>query len=293
MLSMTGYGKAEFADDRFRVVVEIRSVNHRYLKVVLRGGDALFAVESRIEETVRRHVSRGTITVWVTVEATGETLAPRLNETAAEAYWHQLTALAERLRLPEPEDLTPLLSLPGVTELPEPDGTLYEQAWEAIEQALVRALEQLVAFRRREGAAMAAELKQLAERVRHQLRQVEARAPQVVEAYRDRLRERVRQLMEGTDVAVREEDLAREVSLFAERCDIHEEITRLTSHLDQFARLADQERSEGRKLDFLTQEMFREINTIGAKANDAQIAHAVVEMKSLVERMRELLQNVE
>lgn len=293
MLSMTGYGKADFADDRFRVAVEVRSVNHRYLKVALRGGDALHAIESRVEEIVRRFVQRGTVTVWITLEVLGDILAPRLNQAVAESYWRQIDALAERLRLPEPDNLAPLLSLPGVTENPEPDSELYEQAWEAIERPLVAALEQVVEFRRREGAAMAAELKRLVASVREHLQQVRQRAPSVVEAYRDRLRERVRQLLSGTDVSVSDADLAREVSLFAERCDIHEEITRLESHLEQFTRLLDQERSQGRKLDFLTQEMFREINTIGAKANDAQIAHAVVEMKSLVERMRELLQNVE
>jgi len=140
---------------------------------------------------------------------------------------------------------------------------------------------------------MLQELRRQCQVLREQLEKVAERATEVVTAYRDRLLQRVNELLSGTDVRAEPDDLLREVSVFAERCDIGEEVTRLRSHLDQFAAFLESDKSEGRRLDFLGQEMFREINTIGAKANDVAIAHCVVEMKAATERIREILQNVE
>ncbi|MGH7202036.1 MAG: endoribonuclease YicC domain-containing protein, partial [Planctomycetaceae bacterium] len=163
----------------------------------------------------------------------------------------------------------------------------------AIQGTLTEALLKLDAFRRAEGASMGQELRALCGVAAGQIEAIARRAPQVVIDYRDRLQERVRDLLSTLEASVGSADLIREVSIFAERCDITEELTRMRSHLGQFESFLDADASQGRKLDFLSQEMFREVNTIGAKANDVEIAHAVVEMKAAVEKIREILQNVE
>ena len=150
-----------------------------------------------------------------------------------------------------------------------------------------------VDFRTQEGATIEADLGRQCEVVGTELEAVRLRSPKVAEAYRQKLLERVGTALAGTAAKVSETDVIREVSLFADRCDINEEITRLRCHIEQFGQVMGADKSQGRKLDFLTQEMFREINTIGSKANDVQIAHHVVEMKAAAEKMREVIQNVE
>ncbi len=168
-----------------------------------------------------------------------------------------------------------------------------DEEWPVLERVLQQALDRLQAMRLEEGRAMAQELLQYRDQIGAELEQIRQRTPQVTVLYRDRLLERVRGLLSELDVKIDRSDLIKEVSVFAERSDVAEEVVRLASHLDQFQDVFKEPESAGRKLEFLTQEMFRETNTIGSKASDVEISRRVVEIKSTLEKIRELVQNIE
>lgn len=293
LLSMTGFGDARIQTEQLSVAVEVRSVNNRYFKISTKLPEAYSSLESEIEKIVRRYVTRGTVTVTVRVKRLKKGQQYVLDQDVFEEYWRQMSELSESMHLPLPSDLGALLQLPGVVAEAERSPSESSGGWPAIRQAVVESLEELCEFRKNEGEAMQQDLEKNGTIIDGQLDQIAALAPQVVVEFRDRLQERVRELLARTDVAVDDTHLIREVSIFSERCDINEEITRLRSHLRQFELFLAQETSQGRKLEFLSQEMFREVNTIGSKANNVSISIAVVEMKAAIEKMREVLQNVE
>lgn len=292
LLSMTGHGDASGENERLAVTAEVRSVNNRHLKVAVRCPDAYPSLESSVEKLVRQRVARGTLTVSLRVKQIHESQAAQLDRNALRQYWSQLTDAAAELGIAPPSDLTPLISLPGIIE-ESYDRSVDESDWPLFEQVVTAALENFEEFRVEEGQSMRDELESLAATVEENLGQVTSRAPQIVEDYRNRLVNRVNDLLAGSELNLEDKDVIREVSLFADRCDITEEITRLRSHLQQYRTLLNSREAAGRKLDFLGQEMFREINTIGSKANDVEIAHKVVDMKAAIEKMREIIQNIE
>jgi uncharacterized protein (TIGR00255 family) len=293
LLSMTGFGDARFQDDRLSASVEVRAVNNRYLKISTKCSEVYAALEGDIERIVREAISRGTVNVVVRVDrlSTAEEFA--LNQVALTTYWSQLQAAARKLGAPAPSEMGYLLSAPGVVADESQRSVDLQADGEIIRRLLKQALEKLHGFRTEEGRSMERELAENAKTIARRLVEVTALAPQVVADYRTKLLERVRQLLADSGVPVAEPDLIREVSIFSERSDINEEITRLRSHLEQFQAFISEPVSAGRKLDFLSQEMNREVNTIGSKANNVAIAHCVVEMKAAIEKMREILQNVE
>lgn len=289
---MTGIGGGSGRNQRVRVAVEVRSVNNRHLKVSVRAPQAYLALENNVEKQVRRCVTRGSISISLRVERLDDCSEYAFNPVVLRAYAERVRDLAAELKLAAPTDLSPLLALPGVVT--ESDLVLLEEEdWPVVEAALGEALEKLNAFRSTEGGAMQQELRSLCEDIDGKLNAIDARRPDVAAGYRQRLQERISDLLAEFPVNITEADLLREAALFAERSDINEEITRLRCHVEQCRALLSAEESSGRKLEFLCQEMFREINTIGSKANDVQIAHWVVETKAAVERMREIVQNVE
>ena len=290
---MTGFGDARHRDERLCASVEIRAVNNRYLKVATKCPDSFGVLEHRIEKLVREAVSRGTITVAVRLERLDGFERYRLDLDVLKTYWRQLRAAAESNQVSPPPDVSSLLQLPGVVTEGEDETTGSESVWPPVEAALGTALEKLQAFRMTEGASMLDDVRTSLRLIAHGLEKVAAVAPQVVRDYRDRLGDRMRDLLQGTGAKIDDADLIREVSIFAERCDVNEEVTRLRSHLDQFELFLDEETSQGRRLEFLCQEMFREVNTIGSKANNVAIAHSVVDMKAAIDKLREILQNVE
>jgi uncharacterized protein (TIGR00255 family) len=290
---MTGYGDARQQSGERLVAAEVRTVNNRYLKVNLRCPDSYASIESEIERLIRNRIARGTVSLTLRAETLGQTGRYRIDRDVVIAYWEQMTSLTDHLGIAPPQEIVSLLELPGVLSEHGGEEVDLEAEWPLIESVVGSALVQLDTFRRREGESMARDLAQQCQSIRQQLEVVVVRAPGVVVQYRDRLLERVSQLLKDTDVAVSDADLIREVSVFADRCDINEEIMRLGSHLDQFDESLAGQESAGRKLEFLCQEMFREVNTIGSKSNNVDIAHAVVEMKGTVERLREIVQNVE
>ncbi len=292
LLSMTGHGEAVSQNDRISVSAEVRSVNNRHLKVSVRCPDAYLSLESDIEKVVRKSVSRGTINFTIKVRHLHGHEGHQLDVATIKQYWEQVKQLAESIGVAPPTDLTPLLSLPGIIQ--ETDTKLVTDSdWPLIEEVVVNALGSMQKFRIEEGQAMADELNSLARVIEENLISVISRAPSVVVDYRNRLMTRINDLLEKAAVKVGADELLREYSLFADRCDITEEITRLRSHLQQYRSLLTEVGSVGRKLEFLGQEIYREINTIGSKANDVEIAHRVVDMKSAVEKMREIIQNIE
>jgi len=293
LLSMTGFGDARLDDGRIAVAVEVRTVNNRYLKVITKCPDVFAPLEGEVEKIVREHIGRGTVTVDMRLDRLDRGSASALNQEVLQAYWKQLTALARTLHAPAPSDLASLLVLPGVVSDEDERGCDVDAEWKLASETLRQALSRLQRFRVDEGRSMQDDLQANVRVVADRLNQVVDLAPQVVSEYRMKLLERVRQTIAEVDVTVTDSDLIREVSIFADKCDINEEITRLRCHLEQFEAFLHSDESTGRKLEFLTQEMFREVNTIGSKANNVPIAHAVVAMKAAVEKIKEVLQNVE
>lgn len=290
---MTGFGDARQQTDRFSVAVEVRAVNNRYLKIVTKCPDSYASLESEIEKAVRDAIARGTVTVTIRLDRISSESPYVIDRRVLEGYWRQLNELLPTLRAGTTPDVSQLLELPGVIVERNAGNDTVESDWPVIRKTLVTALERLQTFRATEGRSMKQDLQTNAKIIATELEKVATLAPQVVHEFRDRVLDRVKELLVGANATVGASDLIREVSIFADRCDINEEITRLRSHLEQFEAFLGQSPSAGRKLEFLSQEMFREVNTIGSKANNVTIAHNVVEMKAAVEKIREVLQNVE
>lgn len=292
LLSMTGFGDARRQDGSRTVTAEVRTVNNRFLKCSIRLPEAYSSFESDLEKLVRGSIARGTVNVTIRIERSSEANRYRIDTDVLAAYAAQIDGVSDKLGLAT-SGLDALLQLPGVVS--ERSGVVEDASgdWDLLESLVTEALKKLDTFRRAEGAAMADELRANLAIIETELGGVIEQAPGVVTEFRDRLRERVAELLSGTEASVSDVDLIREVSVFAERADINEEITRLRSHIVQFRAFLDDHVSQGRKLDFLTQELFREVNTIGSKANNVVIAHRGVEMKAAVEKIREILQNIE
>lgn len=293
LLSMTGFGEARSHTDSLTVAVEVRCINSRYVKISTRMTEGFAVLEARVESAVRKRVRRGTIQVNVRVDRLHAPDDYRVNAEVLKAYRSQLEAVARLLGSEETVRLESLLMLPGVVSEDADHDADAEQHWPAIEQTLSTALAQLDRMRSEEGRAMAADLRANCLAASASLAEVERRAPLVIENYRERLRERLSKSLAGHGVSIDVSELLREVSLFADRSDISEEMVRLRSHLEQFLATMEEPESSGRKLEFLTQEMVRESNTIGSKANDVEIARYVIEIKTAIERIREMIQNVE
>ena len=292
---MTGYGEARYQSDSLTLGIELRALNNRYLKVSLRAAEPYNLLEPEFEKVIRRTVRRGTVQVHLRCDRQYAPGDFRINLTALRSYLQQLRGLAEEMGLSAGAGavVPHLLALPGVAAEPGDVAFHLDKEWPLIERVLQEALGRLQAMRQEEGRAMGQEFLQLRQAIADRLDQIRQRMPGVAAAYRDRLFERVRNLLAEHDVALDRSDLIKEVSIFAERSDIAEEVVRLASHLDQFRDIMNEPESPGRKLEFLTQEMFREANTIGSKAGDVEISRHVVEIKGVLEKIRELVQNVE
>jgi uncharacterized protein (TIGR00255 family) len=290
---MTGHGEAQIQGDGVFAVAEVRTVNNRFLKVSVRASDGYGSLEPRIEAVVRRSIRRGSVMVNIRMDREPSPDDYRLNEMVLTSYRRQLEAVCEKETLSDTVSLDALLVLPGVVTESGAQHVNTDADWPLIEQTLIDAMQNLSQMRSEEGLAMARDLQANCQLIGSELDQIGERAPLVVSSYQKRLTERLNKLLNEYDVSVQPADIVREVGIFADRGDISEEIVRLRSHLEQFETIARAQESAGRKLEFVIQEMLRETNTIGSKANDAEIARHVVEIKTCIERMREMIQNVE
>jgi uncharacterized protein (TIGR00255 family) len=288
---MTGFGRGEAAGRGRTFTVEVQSVNHRFLEVRCRLPKRLTGLEPRIQQVTQQRFARGHFEVLVLdkdLDAGSRTL--RVDLLLAQQYVEALRTLQQALQLPGEVTLEMLTAQRDLLTVEESGGSL-DEAWEGLAPALASALDALAEMRSREGAALVATLGKHLDEVDGILAGILQRAPDLTRAQRDRLRDRVTELLGGRlpDPA----RLEQEVALLAERGDVTEECDRLQSHLAQFRRALTQPGPQGRRLDFLLQEMHREANTLGSKAADAALAHGVVGLKTSIERLREQVQNLE
>jgi uncharacterized protein (TIGR00255 family) len=290
--SMTGCGAGLASAGESTCRVELRTVNHRGFKFAMRASDGLTGLEPRVEAAIRRRVRRGTVTVVVDLAGPAAAVPRRLDRGQLAAYLDDLESFCAGHDVAVPTTVDALLGLPGITSDTPSDPTVLERVWPLVAEAVDRALEALQGMRLAEGASLAADMRGICGEITGLVAGIRQRVPQAVERHRARLVERVASLLPDRGVTLTEADLAREIAVLADRSDIAEELVRLESHLVQFDRLLGEE-SAGRQLDFLSQELAREANTIAAKSADVEIAHAVVELKTLVERLREQVQNLE
>jgi uncharacterized protein (TIGR00255 family) len=290
MRSMTGFGLGEVPLGGGKLAVEIRGVNHRFLDVRVRVPRELGDLAAFVEHTAREKLTRGRYEIAIRVDGVGLG-APVLDRERARAAFRALTELRDELA---PGTEVPLSLLGTIPDLfvSSVDREI-DRLREASRRAFDAAVKALDAMREHEGKALREDLMKRLDSVRRLARDVERRAPDVVDAHRKRLRERADRLRVATEIDVDATRLEQEIAMFAERSDICEELTRLESHCAQFSALLASDDAIGRRLDFLLQEMAREANTVGAKSPDAQISHAIVEVKADIERMREQVQNVE
>jgi len=293
ILSMTGYGAAQTTDEGVAYAVEARTVNHRYLKINLKLPEQLQFAEAELESLVRKRIARGSVNLTIRARSqTAAALRP-LDMSAVQAYVDQLTQARLPANVQPTIDLAAVALLPGVTESAEIDEESRRRLAEALTQVSDRALSALTAMRRDEGRALSDDLADAVGQIRAEVAAIAERAPKVVQEYFERLRTRVATLLKAAELELQADALMREVAIYAERCDISEEISRIHSHLDQFVELCARGEQVGRTLDFLAQELLREANTIGSKSNDVGIARGVVQIKGLVDRLKEQVQNVE
>ena len=287
LLSMTGHGAASSTVGRTTVSVELRTINSRYLKFAVRTPEGYSALERPVEELLRKFVRRGTIQVQLQISRQSTVEDYQIDEVVLQGYRDQLQSLDA-----EPS-IDTLLTLPGVVVEKTAGPEDAEQIWEQVREVVEQAQSRLQAMRVDEGRAMATDLSENCDAIAKEIEAIAERAPEVANAYSERLLDRINKLLDQHGVQIEPANIVREVGMFAERADVSEELVRLNSHIEQFHRFVDSPESNGRKLDFLIQEMFRETNTIGSKANDVDIATRVVQIKSCIERMREMIQNVE
>jgi len=288
---MTGFGEARHQDQRWTILVEMRTVNNRHFKLSAKISETHAMMEPALEQLVREKVRRGTVQLSLRIDRPRRPEDYRVNVVALTSYRDQLQGL--RGSDLGPVDVAQLLVLPGVVEESRSADQSPDQDWPEIATVVSEALSRLDAARAQEGRAMAAELTALVRGIHAQLSLIAERGPQVVQNIQKRMSERVQALLHDNGVMIEPNDLAREIAILADRGDISEEIVRLRAHLAQFDEIIAERESSGRKLEFVAQEMGREINTIGSKASDVQISRAVVEVKALLEKIRELVQNVE
>ncbi|HEY3368603.1 MAG TPA: YicC/YloC family endoribonuclease [Symbiobacteriaceae bacterium] len=289
--SMTGFGRGEGAGELGRIVVEMKAVNHRFSEVVFRMPRQFNALEDSAKKLILNRVSRGRIDVFVSWEAAAGAKGVKVDKELAMAYYNALKELGGEIGSNSELTLDTLARLPDVLKVEEGEVTS-ELLAPTFEAAVAQGVDNLLSMREREGAALAADLLNRLDKIESVRQVVAQRAPGVVEEYRAKLAKRLEELLPQGNT-LDPQRLAQEVAIFADRSDITEEIQRLASHLSQFRQALSDGESVGRKLDFLVQEIGREINTIGSKANDVVMTNQVVEAKSELEKIREQVQNIE
>lgn len=295
--SMTGFGRGEYTDDKRNMVVEIKTVNHRYADITIKMPRRYSFAEDKIKSAIKAHIRRGKADVFIMVENIGDSdVSVQINEELAKQYLEKMVSLRDALG--EPEGFNDQLSLLQIAGLPDvikttPAAEDEEEIMQALLIPTLQAAQNLDKMRATEGEKLAEDLLAKGENLKTLLDQIAARAPQVATDYTAKLRERITELI-GNSVQIPEDRILVEAAIFADKCAIDEEITRLNSHIMQLRDIVStSNQPDGKKLDFLVQEMNREANTIGSKANDITITGYVLDLKSEIEKIREQVQNIE
>ncbi|NLU36863.1 MAG: YicC family protein [Clostridiales bacterium] len=291
VMSMTGFGTGKAEGNNREITIELKTVNNRYLDINLRMPRALSVLEESLRKRIQQKIARGRVEVYISYQNNSqEQVSVSVNEPVAEAYYKALTALAGKFQLDMKPDLGVLADIDDIfiVEKPEEDEELLK---ELLFSALDEALNAVIKMRKQEGSFLAEDLKQRSLRIENMVKQIEQRSSVVVEEYRQKLEQRLKEMLNNTELD--EARFQAEVVYFADRSNITEEIVRIRSHLDQLRQTLESGGSIGRKLDFIVQELNRETNTIGSKSSDVIIANYVVEIKSELEKIREQVQNIE
>jgi uncharacterized protein (TIGR00255 family) len=288
---MTGYGRGQSQADGLRVIAEGRSTNHRYADIVPRLPRSLLSIEDRVRRLVGEYVSRGRVDVTISVESTGLSLKTVKADTSlASEYMAALSQLGDTLGIAAPVPLTVIASLPDVLSI-EDKVLTPDEAWPIVSSALSQCMQSLSDMRLEEGSRLSADVAKRMSGLEKELERIESRASLVVDEYRQKIGRRLSDMIPSS--AMDEPRLSLEIALLAERSNITEETVRLRSHISQAGRTLESEGAVGRKLDFILQEMNREINTIASKSTDLGISESCVTIKSELEKIREQIQNLE
>ncbi len=296
---MTGFGNATCYKDGIHYDVELRSLNNRFFKPNIRLPEELTSLEVELETILRKNITRGTVVLSVSLKNTSESAAYELNQAALRKY---ITGLTEVCRSDDSTseqvvlniDPGSLLALPGVLQPPS-NTEFVDQCRPVLKELVIQACEKMTNMREHEGHGLCTDLRSHLEYIIQRIDHIAIRAPQVIKEYHERLEARIKELMAKAELKVDEIDLIREIAVFAERSDISEENQRLRAHLNQFEDILGNNRAEpiGRTLDFLSQELLREANTIASKSNDAEVSRKIVEIKGAIDRIKEQVQNIE
>lgn len=291
--SMTGYGEAQGETDGINYAVEVKAVNNRYLKTIVKLPDILAFLEEDIERLLRDNLARGTVNYVLRCKDVSANTMFDIDESALQAIVEKLGRIKPSAEMAGSIDIGSLLNLPGIIRPMRPDEETAERMKLAILKTSKEAIDRLKEMRAAEGAALEADLNEHCSEIQKSLGQIRRRSSVVVQEYARKLKKRVDDLLAHAELKLDEEALAREVAILADRSDISEEIARLDSHLQQFAATRGGDDQAGRRLDFISQEMLREANTIASKSSDAEITRTVVDMKCRVDRIKEQVQNIE
>jgi len=293
MNSMTGYGEAQGEADGVSYAVEVKTVNNRYLKTIIKLPELASFLEEDIDRLLRKNVLRGTINYVLRLKDTSASSLFDIDETALQAVLEKLNRAGSSSGINGAIDIGNLLTLPGIIQPALPDKERAGQIRKIVSEISQKALDKLKLMRATEGDYLETDIKKCCTIIEEGLEQVRGRSAIVIKEYADKLTKRVNELLAHAELKIDEGILAREVAIFAERSDISEEVARLDSHLQQFAQCCRSSDQAGRRLDFISQEMLREANTIASKASDTETTRYVVDIKCQIDRIKEQVQNIE
>ena len=294
--SMTGFGQSELKDEEKTITVELRSVNNKYLKINIRIPDLLSGVEDKLERLLKKELVRGTVNLTIDYKTCDQVPKCAINTDILREYHNLISDAREEISIQQDVTLDNLISLPGVLEFKRDSGNgkvENDDFWQELEHLVKLSINDLKKMREAEGQNLRIEIDKWKDNISVLLDDIETMAPKVVMEYSNKIQERISSLLKCTDSKIESSDLHKEIAIFADRCDISEELGRLRSHILLFNNVMDKEEPNGRKLEFIVQEMFREANTIASKANNADIIKDVISIKTEIERMKEQILNLE
>jgi uncharacterized protein (TIGR00255 family) len=292
---MTGFGRAELKGEENTILVEIRSLNNKYLKINTKIPEPLTDFEERIGKLIKKEMFRGTVNLTLEYKTSEQEPKCFINKDVLKKYYSAVCETREEISSTLDVSLEKLISLPGVLEFKKDtgNGKVTDDLWLELEKSIKLAIDDMDRMKGAEGRNLQLEIEKWTNQISLLLDKIETKSANVVSGYRDRIHERISSLLEGTEIKIDKSDLYKEVAIFADRCDISEELGRLRSHLLLLNDVMENEEPTGRKLEFIVQEMFREANTIAAKANNADIIKDVIDVKTEIERTKEQVFNVE
>ena len=292
---MTGFSRKEIKDEKKTILVEIRSINNKYLKTNVRIPESLSGFEDRIERLLKKELVRGTINLTVEYKSCAHLPKCVINKDILKEYHNIISEARKEICAEQDITFDSLISLPGVLEFKKEseNGNIHDEFWKEIEQLIKLSVDSLKNMREAEGRNLRVEIEKWKNKISKLLDEIETMAPNVVLEYSNRIQERISSLLSGVESNIEKSDLNKEIAIFADRCDISEELGRLRSHIMLFDNVMDNEEPNGRKLEFIVQEMFREANTIASKANNTTIIENIISVKTEIERIKEQVLNIE